>query len=139
MVIAGQALRSAAMIHAATNFSHSVAFHKRDTHQLVTNGIYGYVATSISGFALYPLLDGFVTHRTPDFSIGPLGHNWCFRMCSLSFFSQFCCGDSFIIEPEVCLIPFAPFHLLSFPCSGRGRSNQILWRRLREVSKSSGN
>lgn len=109
MVIVGQALRSTAMIHASTNFSHSVAFHKRDTHQLVTNGIYGYVATSMSEFVLYPLLGGFVTHRTQDFSIGHLGHNWCFRMCSLSFFLQFYCGDSFIIEPEVCLIPFCSF------------------------------
>ena len=41
MVLAGQALRSTAMIHASTNFSHTVAFQKRDTHRLVTDGIYG--------------------------------------------------------------------------------------------------
>jgi protein-S-isoprenylcysteine O-methyltransferase len=43
MVVLGQTLRSAAMIQAATNFSHSVAFAKRDTHKLVTDGVYKYV------------------------------------------------------------------------------------------------
>lgn len=40
LVLVGQALRSTAMIHAATNFSHAVAFRKLDTHQLVTDGVY---------------------------------------------------------------------------------------------------
>ena len=40
MVLVGQALRSAAMIHASTNFSHTVAFQKRDAHRLVTDGVY---------------------------------------------------------------------------------------------------
>ena len=40
MVLVGQALRSAAMIHASTNFSHTVAFQKRDAHRLVTEGVY---------------------------------------------------------------------------------------------------
>lgn len=40
LVIVGQILRSTAMIHASTNFSHTVAFNKRATHQLVTDGIY---------------------------------------------------------------------------------------------------
>lgn len=40
MVLAGQFLRSFAMIHAAANFSHIVATQKRDSHQLVTDGIY---------------------------------------------------------------------------------------------------
>jgi len=40
MVLVGQWLRSAAMIHASTNFSHTVAFQKRDTHRLVTDGVY---------------------------------------------------------------------------------------------------
>lgn len=43
LVIAGQALRSTAMIHASTNFSHTVAFQKRDRHRLVTDGVYAYV------------------------------------------------------------------------------------------------
>ena len=41
MVLVGQVLRSAAMIHASTNFSHNVALHKRDAHRLVTDGVYG--------------------------------------------------------------------------------------------------
>lgn len=43
MVIFGQTLRSMAMIHASTNFSHSVAFRKSSTHQLVTDGVYRFV------------------------------------------------------------------------------------------------
>lgn len=41
ITVLGQVLRSTAMIHAATNFSHIVAFRKRQDHQLVTSGIYG--------------------------------------------------------------------------------------------------
>ncbi|KAG8218599.1 hypothetical protein J3R82DRAFT_4242 [Butyriboletus roseoflavus] len=40
LVFVGQALRTTAMMHASTNFSHSVAFRKRDSHQLVTDGVY---------------------------------------------------------------------------------------------------
>lgn len=40
LVVAGQFLRSTAMIHASTNFSHSVAFRKRESHRLVTDGVY---------------------------------------------------------------------------------------------------
>lgn len=40
MVVVGQALRSAAMIHASTNFSHSVAFRKAEAHRLVTDCVY---------------------------------------------------------------------------------------------------
>jgi protein-S-isoprenylcysteine O-methyltransferase len=43
MVTAGQILRSTAMIHASSNFSHVVAFRKKDDHVLVTDGIYAYV------------------------------------------------------------------------------------------------
>jgi len=43
LIIVGQILRSAAMIHASTNFSHTVAFKKRDSHRLVIDGIYAYV------------------------------------------------------------------------------------------------
>ena len=45
LVVFGQTLRSTAMIHASTNFSHTVAFRKRDAHRLVTDGVYGYVIT----------------------------------------------------------------------------------------------
>jgi protein-S-isoprenylcysteine O-methyltransferase len=43
MIILGQTLRSLAMIHASTNFSHAVAFGKRKDHVLVTDGVYSYV------------------------------------------------------------------------------------------------
>ncbi|KDR83633.1 hypothetical protein GALMADRAFT_55552 [Galerina marginata CBS 339.88] len=56
MVIVGQFLRSTAMIHASTNFSHSVAFQKRDTHRLVTDGVYGWFRhPSYAGFYYWAL------------------------------------------------------------------------------------
>ncbi|KAF5387968.1 hypothetical protein D9615_000507 [Tricholomella constricta] len=43
LVLVGQLLRSTAMIHASTNFSHAVAFRKRESHKLVTDGVYASV------------------------------------------------------------------------------------------------
>ncbi len=43
LVIFGQVLRSVAMIHASTNFSHAVALQKRVGHKLVTHKIYACV------------------------------------------------------------------------------------------------
>jgi len=43
LVIFGQVLRSMAMIHASTNFSHAVALQKRVGHKLVINKIYACV------------------------------------------------------------------------------------------------
>ena len=40
MILAGQTIRSLAMVHCADNFSHEVATRKRDDHKLVTDGIY---------------------------------------------------------------------------------------------------
>ncbi|KAJ7764983.1 Isoprenylcysteine carboxyl methyltransferase family-domain-containing protein [Mycena maculata] len=56
LVVLGQALRSAAMIQAATNFSHAVAFRKRDSHVLVTDGVYAYFRhPSYAGFFYWAL------------------------------------------------------------------------------------
>ncbi|KAL0949432.1 hypothetical protein HGRIS_009492 [Hohenbuehelia grisea] len=56
VVILGQTLRSMAMIHASTNFSHLVAFKKRDTHKLVTDGIYAWFRhPSYAGFFYWAL------------------------------------------------------------------------------------
>ncbi|KAH9482568.1 Protein-S-isoprenylcysteine O-methyltransferase [Psilocybe cubensis] len=56
MVIVGQTLRSSAMIHASTSFSHTVAFHKRDSHKLVTDGIYSWFRhPSYAGFYYWAL------------------------------------------------------------------------------------
>eukprot|EP01139_Manchomonas_bermudensis_P000677 Amastigsp_a741_325.p2 type:complete len:233 gc:universal Amastigsp_a741_325:34-732(+) len=43
VVVAAQALRSAAMFAAARNFTHIVQETKRDEHELVTTGLYAYV------------------------------------------------------------------------------------------------
>lgn len=43
LVLLGQAIRSLAMIHASTNFSHTVAFEKRANHRLVVDGVYASV------------------------------------------------------------------------------------------------
>ncbi|KAI9574715.1 Isoprenylcysteine carboxyl methyltransferase family-domain-containing protein [Boletus coccyginus] len=56
LVFVGQALRTTAMMHASTNFSHSVALRKRDSHQLVTNGIYAWFRhPSYAGFFYWAL------------------------------------------------------------------------------------
>ncbi|KAF7292419.1 Protein-S-isoprenylcysteine O-methyltransferase [Mycena chlorophos] len=56
LVVLGQTLRSTAMIHAATNFSHAVAFKKRDAHVLVTDGIYAWLRhPSYTGFFYWAL------------------------------------------------------------------------------------
>lgn len=38
----GQLLRSLAMVHASSNFSHAIAWRKSATHRLVTDGIYSW-------------------------------------------------------------------------------------------------
>lgn len=40
LIVSGQLLRSFAMIHASTNFSHALAQTKREDHVLVTTGVY---------------------------------------------------------------------------------------------------
>jgi len=55
-VVVGQLLRSTAMIYASTNFSHSVAFHKRQNHKLVTGGVYAWFRhPSYAGFFYWAL------------------------------------------------------------------------------------
>jgi len=56
LVVLGQVLRSIAMIHAATNFSHAVAYRKREDHILVTDGIYRWFRhPSYAGFFYWAL------------------------------------------------------------------------------------
>ncbi|KAI0771559.1 protein-s-isoprenylcysteine O-methyltransferase [Trametes elegans] len=54
--IAGQTLRSTAMIHAGTNFSHVLAYRKVEGHVLVTDGIYKWFRhPSYAGFFYWAL------------------------------------------------------------------------------------
>jgi len=56
VVFLGQFLRSAAMIKAASNFSHAVAFRKHAKHQLVTDGVYTWSRhPSYAGFFYWAL------------------------------------------------------------------------------------
>ena len=51
LVVAGQALRTLAMVHSGSNFSHRVAVEKRADHELVRTGIYGMMRhPSYAGF-----------------------------------------------------------------------------------------
>ncbi|RIA94507.1 farnesyl cysteine-carboxyl methyltransferase, mediates the carboxyl methylation step during C-termin [Glomus cerebriforme] len=43
VVVIGQLARSIAMWHAKSNFSHKIAYHKRQDHVLITTGIYAYM------------------------------------------------------------------------------------------------
>jgi hypothetical protein len=60
------------MIHASTNFSHSVAFRKRDSHVLVTEGVYRQVLLSNLNMANTNIIDsdGSVTLHMQAFSTG---------------------------------------------------------------------
>ncbi|EED84685.1 candidate protein-s-isoprenylcysteine O-methyltransferase [Postia placenta Mad-698-R] len=61
LVLMGQFLRSAAMIHAASNFSHVVALRKLDGHALVTDGVYRWFRhPSYAGFFYWALGTQFV-------------------------------------------------------------------------------
>ncbi|KAL5530205.1 STE14 [Sanghuangporus sanghuang] len=56
MTIVGQGLRSTAMIHASTNFSHHLAFKKAERHRLVKDGIYAWFRhPSYAGFFYWAL------------------------------------------------------------------------------------
>ncbi|KAH7105668.1 ICMT-domain-containing protein [Auriculariales sp. MPI-PUGE-AT-0066] len=56
LTLLGQLLRSLAMIHAASNFSHLVAYRKAPTHQLVTDGVYSWSRhPSYTGFFYWGL------------------------------------------------------------------------------------
>lgn len=56
VVILGQSLRSAAMIHAASNFSHSIVRVRDHSHELVTTGVYSFSRhPSYAGFFFWAL------------------------------------------------------------------------------------
>jgi len=56
MVLLGQAMRTTAMIHASTNFSHLVQYRKHETHRLVTDGVYAWSRhPSYAGFFYWGL------------------------------------------------------------------------------------
>ncbi|KAK0490876.1 Isoprenylcysteine carboxyl methyltransferase family-domain-containing protein [Armillaria novae-zelandiae] len=56
LILVGQVLRSTAMIHATTNFSHMIAFKKQDSHVLVTDGVYAWFRhPSYAGFFYWAL------------------------------------------------------------------------------------
>ncbi|KZT12514.1 protein-s-isoprenylcysteine O-methyltransferase [Laetiporus sulphureus 93-53] len=56
LAVVGQMLRSAAMIHAGSSFSHIVALRKVDTHILVTDGVYRWFRhPSYAGFFYWAL------------------------------------------------------------------------------------
>jgi len=56
MTLLGQFLRSTAMIHASSNFSHQIVTRKEDDHKLVTTGVYGWLRhPSYTGFFYWSL------------------------------------------------------------------------------------
>ncbi|KAF5363925.1 hypothetical protein D9756_000475 [Leucocoprinus leucothites] len=70
ITLCGQALRSLAMIHASTNFSHAVAFEKRSNHKLVTDGIYAWFRhPSYAGFFYWALGTQLVLQNPVSFSL----------------------------------------------------------------------
>ncbi|KAI0036790.1 ICMT-domain-containing protein [Vararia minispora EC-137] len=70
VVIVGQALRSLSMIHAATNFSHMIAYKKLTNHQLVTDGIYLWFRhPSYAGFFYWALGTQLVLQNSFSFIV----------------------------------------------------------------------
>ncbi|KAH9966075.1 ICMT-domain-containing protein [Russula dissimulans] len=70
VVFLGQYLRSAAMIKAASNFSHKVAFRKRVDHRLVTDGIYAWFRhPSYAGFFYWALGTQLVLQNPLSFCV----------------------------------------------------------------------
>lgn len=70
MVIFGQYLRSAAMIHASDNFSHVIARQKLVGHKLVTSGVYSYFRhPSYAGFFYWALGTQFVLQNPITFCV----------------------------------------------------------------------
>ena len=54
LTVTGEFLRKLAMITASSNFNHYVQHIKRDDHELVTHGIYGYMRhPSYAGWFLW--------------------------------------------------------------------------------------
>ncbi|KAI0304231.1 ICMT-domain-containing protein [Russula brevipes] len=69
-VFLGQFMRSAAMIKAASNFSHAVAFRKRVGHRLVTDGVYAWSRhPSYTGFFYWALGTQLVLQNPLSFSV----------------------------------------------------------------------
>ncbi|KAF7776011.1 hypothetical protein Agabi119p4_4404 [Agaricus bisporus var. burnettii] len=70
LVLLGQAIRSLAMIHASTNFSHTVAFEKRANHRLVVDGVYAWFRhPSYAGFFYWALGTQLVLQNPLSFSL----------------------------------------------------------------------
>jgi len=70
VVFLGQYLRSAAMIKAASNFSHAVAFKKLVDHRLVTDGIYAWFRhPSYAGFFYWALGTQLVLQNPLSFCV----------------------------------------------------------------------
>ncbi|KAF9055419.1 ICMT-domain-containing protein [Hymenopellis radicata] len=70
LVLAGQALRSGAMIHASSNFSHVIEHRKRNAHVLVTNGIYAWFRhPSYAGFYYWALGTQLVLQNPVTFCV----------------------------------------------------------------------
>jgi len=70
MVLAGQILRSTAMVHASSNFSHAVAFRKLETHRLVTDGVYAWFRhPSYAGFFYWALGTQLVLQNPVSFVV----------------------------------------------------------------------
>ncbi|KAK7695920.1 hypothetical protein QCA50_000559 [Cerrena zonata] len=68
ILILGQIIRSTAMIHAATSFSHQVAFKKLESHTLVTSGIYAWFRhPSYAGFFYWALGTQLLLQNTANF------------------------------------------------------------------------
>lgn len=129
VVFLGQFLRSAAMIKAASNFSHTVAFRKRMGHQLVTDGIYA-----------------LVTSFTPLYSVSDATCRWS-RHPSYAGFFYWALGTQLVLQNPLSFCVFCVLLMRFFSprikgelcppsvdllsesyCRGGACLGQLLWR-----------
>jgi protein-S-isoprenylcysteine O-methyltransferase len=129
-VLIGQFLRSAAMIKAASNFSHAVAFRKNPGHHLVTGGVYASVTfaptfnTSLTGafrWSRHPSYTGFFYWALGTQLVLQNPLSFCvYYVLLIRFFSSRIRGEPC---PVLSVVESAQYHR-----SGRTCFSQFLWR-----------
>jgi len=137
LIIFGQILRSAAMIHASSNFSHAVAFYKLEGHRLVVDGVYRWVLNShfciythhvSTSWSRHPSYTGFFYWGlgTQLLLQNPLSFGF-FVVALWRFFYYRIIGQYF-----KCMKPTTSVY--DYVYSGGESAGQIFWRRIQDLS-----
>ncbi|MCJ1398305.1 hypothetical protein MMC11_001502 [Xylographa trunciseda] len=130
LLVMGQAIRSAAMVQAGTNFNHTVQFTRKAGHDLVTNGVFAYFRhPSYFGFFWWGLATQMVLGNVLSLLVYAIVL-WLFFRAR--------------IESEFFPVPYRRTKNFAFRVKlmcgnvsrGRGIAGEILWGRLRKLSSA---